>query len=46
MFLTHKKLCGMMFLGILANMTRSKPMHVAWCFLMLYLIKFRTDIEW
>jgi hypothetical protein len=46
LFAYHKRLCGMCFLGIIANMTRNKPVHLAWCLAMFYLIKFRTDIEW
>ena len=39
-------LCGAMVVGILANMTRKKWIHAAWCGVMLYLVKFRDDIDW
>ncbi|KAG7374369.1 hypothetical protein IV203_013464 [Nitzschia inconspicua] len=46
LFASHKAMCGMQLLGILANMTRKRWVHAAWCCLMLYLVKFRQDLEW
>jgi hypothetical protein len=46
LFASHKAMCGMQVLGIMANMTRKRWVHAAWCVLMLYLVKFRQDIEW
>eukprot|EP00529_Nitzschia_sp_RCC80_P018820 CAMPEP_0113496906 /NCGR_PEP_ID=MMETSP0014_2-20120614/30359_1 /TAXON_ID=2857 /ORGANISM="Nitzschia sp." /LENGTH=507 /DNA_ID=CAMNT_0000390835 /DNA_START=126 /DNA_END=1646 /DNA_ORIENTATION=+ /assembly_acc=CAM_ASM_000159 len=46
LFASHKMLCGAMVVGILANMTRKKWVHAAWCGAMLYLVKFRDDIDW
>lgn len=46
LFASHQRLCCMCFVGIIANMTRKKSVHIVWCLLMFYLVKVRTDIEW
>ena len=46
MFAQHWKLCTLCFAGILANMTRSRPVHAAWCLASFYLIKVRDDVQW
>ena len=45
MFATHKKLCAVAFTGILANMTRNRKMHAAWCVVAMALLMY-TDISW
>jgi hypothetical protein len=45
MFATHGKLCLLALSGLLANMTRSRPIHGVWCAFAMYMIT-QTEIDW
>lgn len=45
MFATHGKLCLLALSGVLANMTRSRPIHGVWCAFAMYMIT-QTKIDW
>jgi hypothetical protein len=45
MFASHGKLCLLATSGLLANMTRSRPVHGVWCAFAMYLIT-QTTIDW
>jgi hypothetical protein len=46
MFISHPKLCGVAFAGLLCNMTRNRKIHAAWCFCTMILLTADTGIEW
>lgn len=45
MFASHGKLCLLTLSGLLANMTRSRPIHGVWCAFAMYMIT-QTSIDW
>ena len=44
-FASHIKLMLVCFAGLLCNMTRSRPIHAAWCFVTMCLLSY-PGIEW
>jgi len=45
LFTAHPKLCAVCFAGLLCNMTRSRKIHAAWCFVTMCLLSYK-EIEW
>ncbi len=45
LFVAHKKLGGLIFLGLLCNMTRNLKIHAAWCGILNFLLTC-TYVDW